>query len=184
MDEKVVLAALEEMKIHALRFTMEDLTKRLRMSKTSLYKIVDTKEKFIHEIINYLMNEFESDEREIKSGAITASEKVSHFLDNYTRMFNFLEKGAYEDLKVIYPKEWERCEEFRCCKLNVLLEFINEGIQKGEFRKINSVMLQHCLLLMSSILADVKFLSENDLTYSQAINSMRDLVFYGILRRD
>ena len=47
MNEKVILAAIEEMKIHALRFTMEDLTKRLHMSKTSLYKIVNTKENLI-----------------------------------------------------------------------------------------------------------------------------------------
>ena len=182
MDQKVILAALEEMKIHALRFTMEDLTKRLHMSKTSLYKIVDTKEKLIHEIANYLMQSFEEEEKFIRAETKSAQEKVTKFLDEYTRMFNFLDNGAYDDLKNLYPNEWQLCENFRRQKLKTLLQIINEGMETGEFRKINSVVLQHCLLLMSSILADTKFLSENDLTYSQAINSMRDLVFHGLLK--
>ncbi|MBR1730238.1 MAG: TetR/AcrR family transcriptional regulator [Selenomonadaceae bacterium] len=95
MNEKVILAALEEMKIHALRFTMEDLTKRLHISKTSLYKIVDTKEKLIHEIINYLMKSFEEEEKNIKIQANSAKEKIIRFVDEYTKMFNFLESGAY-----------------------------------------------------------------------------------------
>ena len=182
MDEKVVLAAIEEMKIHALRFTMDDLTKRLHMSKTSLYKIVDTKEKLIHEILNYLMKSFEEEEKLIREETKTAQEKVTRFVAEYTRMFNFLESGVYEDLKNLYPNEWQLCEKFRQHRVEVLLQFINEGMLKGEFRQVNSIVLQRCLLLMSSMLADTKFLSENDLTYSQAIESMRDLIFHGILK--
>ena len=110
-------------------------------------------------------------------------EKITRFVDEYTRMFNFLANGAYDDLKNSYPNEWQLCEKFRRQKIEVLLQFINEGVAKGEFRQVNSIVLQHCLLLMSSILADIKFLWENDLTYSQAINSMRYLIFYGILKK-
>ena len=182
MDEKVILAALEEMKIHALRFTMEDLTKRLHMSKTSLYKIVDTKEKLIHEILNYLMKSFEEEEKIIREETKNAQEKVTRFVDEYTRVFNFLESGAYDDLKNSYPNEWQLCEKFRQHRIEVLLQFINEGMTKGEFRQVNSAVLQYCLLIMSSMLANKKFLSENDLTYSQAIASMKDLIFHGILK--
>lgn len=183
MYENVIMAALEEMKIHSLRFTMDDLTRRLHMSKTSLYKIIDSKEKLIQEIIGYLMKTFEEEERHIIEKAATSQDKVTRFVDEYTRMFNFLESGAYDDLKITYPKEWQRCEDFRRQKVEVLLTLLNEGMKSGEFRKINSAVLQHCLLLMSSILANTKFLSDNDLTYLQAINSMCDLMFYGLLKR-
>ena len=182
MNEKVILAAIEEMKIHALRFTMEDLTKRLHMSKTSLYKIVDTKENLIHEILNYLMKSFETKEQIIFEEGKTVQEKITKFVDEYTRMFNFLASGAYDDLRISYPNEWQLCEKFRQQKIKMLLQLINEGMSTGEFRQVNSIVLQHCLLLMSSMLSDSKFLSENDLTHSQAILSMRDLVFHGILK--
>ena len=43
MKNKIIAAALTEMEIHSLRFTMEDLTRRLRIGRNSLYKIVSSK---------------------------------------------------------------------------------------------------------------------------------------------
>ena len=182
MKTKVIISALEEMKIHALRFTMDDLTKRLHMSKTSLYKIVSTKDNLIHEIINYLMESFEAEEKKIKADKLSAREKVSRFVDEYTRAFKLLGDGTYNDLQLNYHSEWLRCEKFRREKIDVLLELINSGMESGEFRQVNSAVLQHCLILMSSILMDTEFLNENNLTYPQAIDIMRDLVFHGLLK--
>ena len=182
MEEKVILATFEEMKSHSLRFTMDDLTKRLHMSKTSLYKIVGTKDNLIHEIINYLINSFEVEEKKIKSEKVSAREKVSRFVDEYTRAFKLLGSGTYNELQLNYHSEWLRCENFRREKINVLLGLIHSGMESGEFRHVNSAVLQHCLILMSSILANTEFLNENNLTYPQAIDIMRDLVFHGLLK--
>lgn len=182
MEEKVIFAAIEEMHVHSLRFTMDDLTKRLHMSKTSLYKIVGTKDNLIHEIINYLMTSFEAEEKKIKSEKIFTREKVSRFVDGYTRAFKMLGNGTYNDLQLNYHSEWLRCEKFRREKIDVLVDLINFGMKSGEFRQVNSAVLQHCLILMSSILADTEFLNENNLTYPQAIDIMRDLVFHGLLK--
>ena len=182
MEEKVIFAAIEEMHVHSLRFTMDDLTKRLHMSKTSLYKIVGTKDNLVHEIINYLMESFEAEEKKIVSEKISAREKVSRFVDEYTRAFKLLGNGTYNDLQLNYHSEWLRCEKFRRQKIDVLLDLINSGMESGEFRQVNSAVLQHCLILMSSILMDTEFLNENNLTYPQAIDIMRDLVFHGLLK--
>ena len=183
MDEKVIIAALEEMKIRSLRFNMDDLTKRLHMSKTSLYKIIGTKDNLIHEVIGYLIAKFEAKERKIKDDQTSMQEKISKFVYEYTQLFNFLERGVYDDLQLSYPDEWQRCENFRNQKLDTLSEFINDGMTQGEFRLIDSAVLQHCLLSTYALLSDEKFLNENDLTYSQAVESLRDLFFNGVLKR-
>ena len=43
---------------------------------------------------------------------------------------------------------------------------------------MNKAVVQCCLLVMSSSLADMNFLRENDLTYSKAIAAMRDWIFF------
>ena len=43
---------------------------------------------------------------------------------------------------------------------------------------MNKAVVQRCLLVMSSSLADMNFLRENDLTYSKAIAAMRDWMFF------
>ena len=181
MEEKFIIAAIEEMKIHSLRFTMDDLTKNLHVSKTSVYKNAVSKDNLIHEVLNYLMAKFETEEKLIQSENISSQEKVSRFVNEYSKIFNFLEGGIYEDLRISYLEEWQRFEDFRRQKLDLLLDFINEGINRNEFRLVDTLVLRHCLITMSALLNDTKFLNDNDLTYSQAIESFRDLIFYGLL---
>ena len=183
MEEKIIIATLEEMKIHSLRFNMDDLTKRLHMSKTSLYNIINTKDKLIQEVINYLMETFETKEKRILSENTSMREKVSQFVDEYANMFNALDLGVYEDLHMSYPEEWQRLENFRRQKVDTLLDLLNDGMAQGEFRLVDTAVLQCCLLMMSKILADTKFLNDNDLTYSQATDSLQNLIFYGLIKR-
>ncbi|MBQ6131972.1 MAG: TetR family transcriptional regulator, partial [Selenomonadaceae bacterium] len=53
MKNKIIAAALKEMEIHSLRFTMEDLTRRLHIGRNSLYKVVSSKDALIKSVIDY-----------------------------------------------------------------------------------------------------------------------------------
>lgn len=183
MEEKVITAALEEMKIHSVRFTMEDLTRRLRISKTSLYKMVTSKEQLIHAAIDYLMAEFHNEVAEVRGEDFPLSEKLLRFVRAYTNAFRYFEHGIYSDLKLLYPKEWERWEEFRLQKISNLLTLMQFGIDDGAFRPINLAIFQRFLVVMSESYTDEKFLAENNLTYAQAIENMCDLIFNGFLKK-
>lgn len=182
MEEKIIRAALEEMKIHSVRFTMEDLTRRLRMSKTSLYKIVTSKEQLIHAAIDFLMAEFQREVEEVRGEQFPLEEKLLRFVRAYTNAFRHFEHGIYSDLKNFYPKEWERWEEFRLQKISNLMTMMQFGIDDGVFRPINLAVFQHFLLVMSESFTDEKFLKENNLTYADAIENMCDLIFHGFLK--
>ena len=180
MDE-VIKAALAEMEIRSVRFTMEDLTRRLRMSKTSLYKIVTSKEQLIHAIIDYLMAEFQREVSEVRGENFPLEEKLRRFIRAYTKAFRYFEHGTYSDLKNFYPQEWERWEKFRLQRIETLMTMMKFGIDDGVFSPINLQVLQRCLLVMSESLTDTKFLAENKLTYAQAVENMCDWMFNGFL---
>ena len=55
-------------------------------------------------------------------------------------------------------------------------------MQTGEFRIINRGFVKQQLLFMSSLLADSKFLAENKLTYAEAIEEFRKLMFFGLVK--
>ena len=69
MKNKIIAAALKEMEIHSLRFTMEDLTRRLHIGKNSLYKIVSSKDALIKSVIEYKTTHFAETEEKILSSA-------------------------------------------------------------------------------------------------------------------
>ena len=67
MEDRIIEAAMEEMQIHSLRFTMEDITRRLHIGRNSLYKIVPSKEALILQMIEYKISEFQNKKTEILS---------------------------------------------------------------------------------------------------------------------
>lgn len=181
MEEQIILAALEEMKIHSVRFTMEDLTRRMKVSKTSLYKVFSSKGLLIHAIINFLMAEFHREVDEVREENLSPEEKIRRAIKSYTKVFRYFEYGIYNDLQNSYPKEWKRWEDFRKQKIKKLLQNMQTEIDAGNFRPINLAVFQRCLLVMSESLADTKFLTENDLTFSQAIENFSEILLNGFL---
>ena len=180
MEEKVIKAALEELKIHSFRFTMEDLARRLHMSKSSIYKVMASKEELVHCILDYIMEIFN---RELeKAAGMSVDKRLDAFINSYTKAFQFFLHGVYNDLQMSYPQEWERWENFRQTQVENVMSLLAEGVEQGVLRPMNKAVVQRCLLVMSSSLADMNFLRENDLTYSKAIAAMRDWMFYGLLR--
>ncbi len=124
------------------------------MSKTSLYKIVNSKEQLIRAIIDYLMEIFQREVDEVPEAKISRSKRNCVGLSARTR-----EHSATS---------------------MTLMQF---GIDEGAFRSINIAVLQRYLLVMSEALTDVKFLEENNLTYAQAVESMSDWRINGFLRK-
>lgn len=183
MEEKIISAALEEMKVHGFRFTMDDLTRRLHMSKTFLYKQIESKEKLVAKILDYLMAKFEREEKLISESELPLPEKLIYFVRAYAKTFQFLDHGIYNDLQSSYPQEWRRWENFRRQKVEVFLRRIRQGIDKGIFRPINLSVVERFLFVMSSSLSEPSFLRENDLTYAQAVESLSDWMFNGIVKK-
>ena len=180
MEEKIVLAALAEMKVHSFRFTMEDLARRMHVSKSTLYKAVSSKEELVHKVIDYLMAAFE-EERAKSWDAASPEARLREFIRAYTCAFRYFEHGIYGDLQMHFPQEWERWEKFRQEKVAGFVKLLEEGIAQGVFRPVNTAVVQRALLVLSSSFADNDFLSDNNLTYSQAIESVSDWIFKGIL---
>jgi AcrR family transcriptional regulator len=183
MEEKVILAALEEIQIHALRFRMADVTGRLHMSKTSLYKIVDSKDSLIREIMTYLMVNFDKEEQKIRAMRGPVRDKVTAFIRLYTEAFKKFDKSIYADLRRDYETEWNRWAGFREKKISVFMEILQEGIDKGEFRTVNLDVMRQCLMVTSAALSEFDFLKNSNLTYSMALESLGDILFVGIERK-
>lgn len=184
MEKQVILAALEEMKIHSFRFTMEDLAKRMHVSKSTLYKIVSSKEDLVHCILDYIINAFITEREKVLSHDAAVEEKLNSFIYAYTKAFQYFEHGVYSDLKMSYPDEWTRWENFRQEQIAQFMELFDEGVRQGVFRPLNSAVIKRCLLVMSASLAEPMFLEQNGLAYKQAIDSMSDLIFHGITQRE
>ena len=184
MEEKVILAAWEEVKLHSLRFTMSDVTRRLHMSKSSLYKLAPSKDELIHQMLNYIMDQFNREERKIEESNLPLMIQIHRFIQAYLSFVQIMfSTGFHSDLKLSYPDESLRWDKFYEEKVSDIVSLLQKGVSEGIFRPVSLPVVQHCLYVSAAALTDTDFLRKNNLTYEQAITTLQDLLFHGLLTK-
>lgn len=183
MEQKVIDAALEEMRIHAMKFTMEDLTRRLHISKTSLYKIVPSKDALIRSIVDCKVGEFRKHKAEILGGDETADEKLLRLMHLYTDAFGIMGSHIASDLQSFYPGIWEEWQSFQRETIRTVMDLIRDGIAAGVYRPVNLPVNEACLTAAVAAVSAPEFLRRNDIPYRDAVEAVGDLFLYGLKKR-
>ena len=182
MEKRLLDATLEEIKIHSLKFTMDDLTRRLHISKTSLYKMTSSKEKLIAGIIEHIISDFNQQEKLILASAQTIPEKILAIVKIYTDIFDSFSKNICNDLQIMYPTQSQRWQDFQEAKIDDIMNLTKEAIDKGIYRPINIAVLRQCLVTTIPSLSDSEFLRKHNLTYSEAIKAISDIIVFGSIK--
>ena len=137
MERKVITAAWEEARLHSLRFTMSDVTRRLRMSKSSLYKLVPSKDALIHEMQSYMIDTSNEKENRIMTSTAPVITKIREMVQVYLEMMQPMAASGYlEDLRLLYPDEYDRWQEFYTEKVADVMQLPGTGVRDGIFRPV------------------------------------------------
>ncbi len=184
MDQKIIDAALEESQIHALRFTMEDLTRRLHVSKSSLYKMVPSKNALIQGIINYKISEFYKRKSKIITSPGTTDEKLMGLLHIYTDIFGFMGSRIAGDLKSLYPDQWKKWQDFQRNNVETVLELIRQGIEKGVYNSFRLSFLEEYLTASVAAASDPATLTRSGLSHREAMEELSRLFLYGLKKNN
>ncbi len=179
MEQKVIDAALAEIDRHGLKFTMDDITRRLHVSKTSLYKMVPSKNALIRGVLLSQIEESDRETKAILDSELGAEEKLVKVVRICINLFGFI-GYIHDDLKYAYEEEWTLWESFRKSKISLVSSLIQKGAEEGIFRPLNPALIQQCLMAAVAAASDSKFLRENHLSYEAAIDEIMDVVLNGI----
>lgn len=186
MDEKerLLKAAYEEMKLHSLKFTMDDIAKRLRASKSSVYKVVSSK----GDLISLLMEErkrwFDEEKEALFSEESSVKSRLMHFCSMIFKTFWDFPDGFYADFEMKYPKLCADWYNYREEKLDDIMVLLREGVEKGEFRDVNLLVVRQTILWATRGLTDRKFLEESNLTAQDAMVMLEDVLRKGLEQGD
>ena len=173
MKDIIIHAAMEEIRMRGLRFTMQDLATRLKVSKRSLYENFSSKENLIDEMVDIILSDMTEEEHAIFARDIPIPEKVEALLTIHPYDAEMFNTNVYEDLKRMYPQQWQRHVE-------VLL---TQGIEEGTLRPFQVSLIGHILKDAFESFTSYSFLAGNGLTYEKAMHNLLDILFKGMLRK-
>ncbi len=181
MRNRIIMAAFEEINVRGFKFTMNDLTKRLSISKSSLYEQFSSKNELISSVLNCILEDMKQQEDAIyQNDTLLGMEKFKAVLVVTPKVFGPIKDQLYDDLRNSFPSEWQRVRDFNQHRLDRVNALLIEQIESGAIRPVNLNVLRQLIIAGMNQLASYRFLAENNMTYSDAVAAMSDLLTYGL----
>lgn len=184
MRNRIIAATVEEINLRGFKFTMSDLTKRLSISKTSLYEQFSSKDELVATILDIVLNDLWTQEQKIYASDLSILDKLKAVLTVKQDRFEPFNNRTYEDLRLTYPHEWEKVTRFRKERMKHLTGLLQEGMNQGTIRPVNIAVVQQMIESTINDLVNYQFLSKNNMTYSDAVAVMIDVIIKGILAKE
>lgn len=184
MRVAIVEATIQEFNDKGLKFTMDDIAKRLSMSKKTIYTVFKDKNTLANYMIDYIFDSIKETEKTIfEDQTLSSVEKLRKVLlilpDKYQNM-NLHQVG---ELKTKYPSLYERIAGKLESDWEPTLEILKKGIEQGQIRPISPFLFKAMVESTLEHFFSSNVLSENNITYDAALEEVLGIVMEGILVR-
>jgi AcrR family transcriptional regulator len=174
-------AVIEQFNRKGMKFTMDDISKDLHISKKTIYKEFDDKDELFFATVDYGFSAIKKKEAEILADdSLDLIEKISRLIvclpDNYKnidfrRVYQLREKypKVYQKVAQRIESDWEETEKL-----------LQRAMDEGLIKKIPVPLIK--LMVEGSI---EKFLGSDELvktdyTYEDSLNAMIDIIINGL----
>ncbi len=182
MKMRIMTAAMEELNVYGIRFTMANLAARLAISKRTLYEHFDSKEVLIESIVDIIILDMQTQRmRILEDTQLNLKEKLLKMLSVRPAAFIKLEDRVKLDLRRQFPGLWKRAHESAEAQWDMIDEVLREGIETGCFRSIYVPVVRKLLQGAVNEISEYDFLLEQRKTFHEMIGFITDIVIYGIM---
>ena len=104
LKENVLQATIDVFKEKGIKFTMDDIAKKLSISKKTIYTVTQNKNSLIKEMVKYSFERIKaSEEAVIQDNSLSTTDKLEKLLSVLPEGYKDLDLASLYDLKAKYP---------------------------------------------------------------------------------
>lgn len=130
---KILAEALREIDRHGSEFHMDDLARKLRISKRTLYEYFSSKQEIVEEAISSFLERVYQYHRElVDDDNLTCEEKLIAYFDVPNENWQVLSVRKVCDLLVKMPDVWERLQSRYKKDWSLLEQLLDEALSRQE----------------------------------------------------
>ena len=135
------------------------------------------------EMVDIILSDMTEEEHAIFARDIPIPEKVEALLTIHPYDAEMFNTNVYEDLKRMYPQQWQKIENSRLERQRHVEVLLTQGIEEGTLRPFQVSLIGHILKDAFESFTSYSFLAGNGLTYEKAMHNLLDILFKGMLRK-
>lgn len=184
MKTRIINGFIEETQNNGIKFTMDDLARRLGMSKRTLYEHFPSKVSILDAIIDRTFEEFDRQTQEtIDNPSLTLLEKIRKIIVVVPKHNDFYDLRILEQLERSYPEQWARVNR-ELYQWDELKELLEEGIRQGIIVNRNIDLLMKLILEATNVTLDQKFFFEHSISVTEALETIVEMLLTGIVKQN
>ncbi|HEX6923256.1 MAG TPA: TetR/AcrR family transcriptional regulator [Bacillales bacterium] len=182
MKERIVKAFVEEIEEKGMKFTMDDLAKRIGISKRTLYEHYSSKQQILEEIVEQTLTEIDEKTKSIlENDELALIEKIRGVFTVLPAHLELFDLRILEQMKRSFPEQWQKINAALQDDWDELRGLIEKGIKLGEIADINVGLLMKLFLDSANSTLDQRFFAKNNLSVPEALNGILDILLYGLI---
>lgn len=185
LRETILEATLQEFNHKGLKFTMDDIAKRLSVSKKTLYTVFSNKEELFLALVDYLFDSIkESEQRVLNDDSLSTVEKIHAVLGVLPESYREVDFRQLYLLKDKYPKIYKKVELRLETGWERTIALLEEGMAEGCIRPVKIPILKMMLEASLEQFFQRDILIRNSMSYKEALDEVVDILVEGIVTKD
>lgn len=181
MKERITQEAIFLIQQKGLSFTISDLAKNLGTSKRTMYQHFNSKDDIIDSIIENLILQIKNKEEEIfHDESLSLPEKITQVLICVPEEFSTMDIRLLADLKRLHYNQWVKIDDFLKQEWDLVVKLMEEGIETGVIREINLQLFVELYLGVINQIYQPNFSLKTNVTMSEILKSVMDILLNGI----
>lgn len=182
MKTQILTAVIPLIKTYGLHFKMLDLARDLGISKSTLYQFYPSKQLLIEDAFNILVRELREEEAKIYHSSASVEEKLKATMKFHSKKFEPFQSPLYANLYAT-PSIADKMRKFNEERIIHINHLLDEGVQEGLIRPVQRDVFINMLHLAQKGFLDVQTLEELNMTYSDVIANVFDIMLYGVIKQ-
>ena len=183
LNQQIIDKATELFNQKGLRFTLDEISEQLHISKKTIYVYFRCKEDLLMTMADQVFASIQNRKRQIIAEEMPYEDKLKKMLVALPDEYLNIDFRKLEGLEEKYPAVYERVRNYLETGWDPVIELIRQGQKQGILKKFSIPVLQ--TMVSSSIRSFINdgILESNDINYTEALDSMVEIIINGIKER-
>lgn len=181
LKEEILKGTLQVFNDKGLKFTMDDIAERQKISKKTLYKVFDDKEALFLAMVDYMFDTIkESEQAVVEDKTLSTVDKIHKILGVLPEGYKDVDLRQLYLLKGKYPKIYKQVELRLETGWETTIELIEQGITEGCIQPIRIPILKMMLEASVEQFFQRDILIQNKVSYQDALDEVVNILMEGI----
>lgn len=181
---KIIEGTIDEFNDKGFKFTMDDIAKRLSISKKTIYAVFEDKETLFMQMVDYCFGAIKESERQIlENPDIDLIQKIEQILVVLPDRYKNIDFRLIYEMQDKYPKTFKKIQYRIESDWEPTIRLFEQAMEEGRIKKLPIPVIKVMVEASIERFISSKVLIESNIAYEEALHLMVEIIMQGLLNR-